>query len=421
MNVHLLPKGPGVYFFKDARGVVLYIGKAKSLQKRVSSYFQKQSSDWKVKALIEEHATIDYVVTHNETEALLLEAQLIREHKPKYNVLLKSGQPFVYIMLAKPERGELPTLELVRNKKQKGLYVGPFLHKMHARKVHAFLITMFRLYVCNKSIPNGCLDYHLGRCSGSCMTDFDHDGYLVRLNLAFFALKDDQKNFVDALKAQITHYNAQLEFEKAKNLYEYLEHLDIIFHTIRTKFSEEKYAEEVFAVTESTNYLREIGEKAGSVLQHLLHLDYPVHTIDCFDISHFQSSYLVGACVRFVRGEPDRSNFRRFKIKSLQRQNDYAALQEIVQRRYKDPRLIPDLILIDGGKGQLSAIKQIMPNANVISLAKREEMIFGEHFEDGIKLDIHTDLGKLLIALRDYTHHFAISYHRLRRQRESYT
>lgn len=151
-------------------------------------------------------------------------------------------------------------------------------------------------------------------------------------------------------------------------------------------------------------------------LQKLLKLDQLPYTIDCFDISHFQSNELVGSCVRFTHGLPDKNNFRRFKIKTLTTQNDYAALQEIVARRYKDPRDIPDLVVIDGGKGQLSAVQQIIPTASCIALAKREERIFGTMIpHDGIVLDPHSEHGKLLIALRDYAHHFAINYHRLRR------
>ncbi len=124
---------------------------------------------------------------------------------------------------------------------------------------------------------------------------------------------------------------------------------------------------------------------------------------------------MVGSCVRFTDGVPDKNAFRRFKIKTLDQQNDYAALQEIIARRYKDSKNIPDLIVIDGGKGQYSAAKKIVPQGTIVSLAKREETLFTPLFPDGKKLDIHTKVGQLLIALRDYAHHFAISYHKKRR------
>lgn len=192
-----LPKAPGIYLFKDKDNHVIYIGKAKSIQKRVSSYFQKQHNDWKVQALVEEHADIDYILTKNEAEALLLEAQLIRDHKPKYNVLLTTGQPFIYIVFTKDD---LVKVEIVRNKETKGTYFGPFLQKMQARKAYAYLIRTFKLYLCNKKIANGCLDYHLEKCAGICKTDFDIQDYNFRISLALDALKRTPQEFIKKLK-----------------------------------------------------------------------------------------------------------------------------------------------------------------------------------------------------------------------------
>jgi excinuclease ABC subunit C len=163
-------------------------------------------------------------------------------------------------------------------------------------------------------------------------------------------------------------------------------------------------------------------------LQTMLNLACPPRIIDCFDVSHTQGMYIVGSCVRFTNGLPDPSGFRRFRIKTLTGQDDYAALQEIVLRRYTSTKgtIIPDVILIDGGKGQLSAALEIirdlehLKNSVCISLAKREERIFTQFDTpgaEGIKLDMQTAVGQLLIALRDYAHHFAISYHRLLRKK----
>lgn len=408
-----IPKAPGVYYFKNKEGIVIYVGKAKSLHARVFSYFQK-TSDWKVKALIEEHIDIDYILTKNETEALLLEAQMVKEHQPKFNVLLKHGQPFLYILFTTKEK--LPTITIVRNKRQKGTYFGPFLHKRQARGVAYYLQETFRLNICTKKIANGCLDFHLGRCSGSCMVAFDADDYMFRLQLAMDVLKNNHKEFLKNVKEKIKEYNKEMFFEKSKRLNEYLENLDVIFETIKTKFNEEKYATDIFVATTPTSFA--FDPQLESELQKFLDVDYPIKSIDCFDISHFQSSYLVGSCVRFINGKPDKNNFRRFKIKTLIEQNDYAALQEIVGRRYRDPVDIPDLIVIDGGKGQLSAIEKILPHAHIISLAKREETVYSKLFPEGKKLDIHTQVGQLLISLRDYAHHFAVSYHKVRRSND---
>jgi len=409
-----LPKAPGVYLFKNAANEVIYIGKAKCIHTRVSSYFRNQHTDWKIQNLINEHADIDYILTSTETEALLLEAQLIGEHKPKYNVLLTSGQPFLYILFT---HDTPTTIKIVRNKKEKGTYFGPFLEKNPTRRAYEYLVRTFKLFLCNKKLEHGCLDYHLDKCAGSCKLDFDVDQYTFRAQLAMDALKNTPKEFLKKIKTRVQEHNQKLEFEKSKNLHEYLQNMDIIFHTLKIKFSETKFKNEAFAATTPVQPFQNKYDDIAVELQHLLNLDKMPLRIDCFDISHFQSSYLVGSCVRFALGKPDKNNFRHFNIKTITQQNDCAALQEIVTRRYRDPIDLPDLIVIDGGKGQLNAVLQIMPHdVEIISLAKREETVFSKKIPEGVKLNIQTGAGQLLIALRDYAHHFAISHHRQKRK-----
>lgn len=407
-----IPKAAGVYYFKDKDGVVIYVGKAKSLAHRVNSYFQK-TYDWKVMALVEEYADIDYILTKNETEALLLEAQMVGEHKPKYNVLLTEGQPFLYLFFS--TNSELPTLEVVRNKSKKGTYFGPFLHKRQARGVAAYLTETFRLKICNKKILNGCLDFHIGRCAGSCLATFDNADYVFRVNLAMDVLRNNHKQSLKNLQEKLKEYNKNMAFENARRLAEYITNLDTIFETIKTRFHEKKYENDIFVATTPTNIVPR--DESLDELAKFLEINKEIKRIDCFDISHFQSSYIVGSCVRFSNGVPDKNNFRRFKIKTLETQNDYAALQEIVTRRYRNPEDIPDIVMIDGGKGQLSAAKAVLPNATIISLAKREETVYSENLPNGKVIDIHTKAGQLLIAIRDYAHHFAITYHKLRRKK----
>jgi excinuclease ABC subunit C len=398
-----LPLSPGIYLFKAADGTVLYIGKAKNIRKRVQSYFKKYTQDWKVDALIKEHATIDYILTPTEQEALLLEASLVSEHKPKYNVLLKEGQPFLYIMVTKDP---LPRLALVRTKKTKGSYFGPFLQKQQARSACRYLINTFRLHLCATAIANGCLDYHLGLCAGNCRPDFDNSDYLFRLDLACQVLKKDHKGFLKKLQEKINEYNQIHAFEKARHLVEYLQNFDTIFITLKARFTPKKF-ESIVA--------EKIPQTTGIELARFLHLPQPIRTIDCFDISHFQSAALVGSCVRFTNGKPDKDQFRKFNITTITEQNDYAALQEIVARRYRDRTNLPDLVLIDGGKGQRNAVKHLLPETPCISLAKREETIYSDQYPEGVKIDTSTEIGRLLIALRDYAHHFAISFHRSKR------
>jgi len=411
-----VPHLPGVYFFKNAQEEIIYVGKAKNLHKRISSYFQKKGLDWKIDSLLSEYVDIDWVITHTETEALLLEAQLISQYKPKFNVLLRDGQPFLYFLFTKEA---IPKFLLVRTKKQKGSYFGPFFHKIPTRAAYNYLLKTFKINLCNKTIQHGCLDYHIGLCPGNCKPDFDINAYLFRLELVKELLQNKPKNFVKKIHEQIIIHNKNLEFEISKHLHEYAHNVDHIFHTLHTKFNDTKYADQVFAITShgptipNNNY-----EGIAQELKKLLNLPIAPTTIDCFDISHFQSQSIVGSCVRFTNGIPDKNNLRRFKITTLDQQNDYAALQEIISRRYSNSPL-PDLIVIDGGKGQLSAAQAILPDqACLVSLTKREETIYSSFIPEGVLLDIHKTTGQLLIALRDYAHHFAISYHRLHRKKE---
>ncbi len=412
-----IPKLPGIYIFKDIANNIIYIGKAKNLKHRVRSYFSKQHTDWKVDGLIKECSFIEHILTKNETEALLLEAQMIKEYKPKYNVLLKSGNPFLYILITKEQ---LPKIKLIRIKKEAGKYFGPFLQKNKVRSTFDYLIHTFKLELCKTEIENGCLDYHTGKCAGNCKKDFDKSAYLFRLELAQKALEDNHQEFADNIKIKIKEHNKVFEFEKSRNLTRYLENIEDIFDMIQTNFYPNKYNKDIAEALVNKAETLQITAESLVELQKVLNLNTTPKTIDCFDISHFQSSYIVGSCIRFTNGVPDKKSFRRFKIKTLIEQNDYAALQEILQRRYRNLSDLPDIVMIDGGKGQLNAAIEVLPNEqNIISLAKREEMLFSRANLTGIRLDLHIQYSKLLIALRDYAHSFAIRYHRLLRTKNS--
>ncbi len=414
-----LPLTPGVYLFKNKDQEVVYIGKAKSLRSRVASYFRIPQDD-RVTAIVKDVVDVAAIGTKNEAEALLLEAQLVSEHQPQFNVLLKDGQPFVYLLFTEPKEG-LPTLEIVRNKKKKGVFFGPFITKGSARRVHTYLIRTFRLTICNKKIAAGCLDYHLELCAGNCRGNFDVEAYRFRLSLARQALEGDHKTFVKSLKEQRAACNKKLLFERARELQGYLNNFEQIFNVIRTRYHERKYESESAIATAPVKYRPAPRPEVAEALQKLLSLPTAPHTIDCFDISHFQSQAIVGSCIRFQDGSPVKDKFRRFRIRTLTQQHDYAAMQEVVLRRYRDGKDLPDLVLIDGGKGQLSAAMAVLPaGAQCISLAKREEIVYGITVPEGIPLDVKTEAGRLLIALRDYAHHFAVSYHKVRRSKNNF-
>lgn len=503
-----LPNLPGVYIFKGADDAIVYIGKAKNLKKRCSQYVQQQGFDMKADAIFASAVKIEHMTTDNELQALLLEAKLIVTHQPPLNVLLKSGQPFVYLCI---NSVGFPELKIVRNKKQKASYFGPFLEKGQARKVFDFLIKTFRLKLCKKKIPNGCLFYHMGLCAGSCRDDFDKDAYKQRLELAKDVLTRGHQQFLKTLKQRIAEHSGKQEFEQARTLHGYYQAFERVFSVIDHKPADLEYVagkdvwivapdkHAVFVFNERAGFLTkkhifyvrhtesddsemileylesyyrtytppatilinvDIGDQAklyGEFLQQyhdkaypitlrypekghdadvirlgtvqaqqilvrqrslpdalkaLFRVPLPIHSIDCFDISHKQGMFMVGSCVRFVDGKPDKAMFRHFHIKTVAGQDDYASLREIVARRYRDEKNIPDLILIDGGKGQLNAVIDLLPSAEFASLAKREETIFSKRIPDGRKLNLKNYEGQVIVALRDYTHHFAINFHR---------
>lgn len=515
------PQGPGVYIFKNSDQVITYIGKAKSLKKRLSQYLQQHHKDMRVDAILGSSNSVEYEETASEKEALLLEAKLVQMHQPACNILLKHGQPFLYLLIT---AGDLPELKLVRHKKQRGVYVGPFLEKGSARRAYDFLIKTFALYRCHKKIEQGCLYYHMGYCAGFCRLGSEasesiaqeaiKEAYKKRIALAARAVKEDRQQFINFLKKEIELANKQLHYEYSRQLHGYLKAFESIFDILSLAGSgaqhKNKFMRDIWIVDEAhkiivlfsethavltrkqlfydlaldnssesqellfeymTSYYRttypagtilinrtidhellkefllswhhlsydlrivmnpEEGHEAAlmriallqaekewakrallpQLLQQMFGLARAPKSIDCFDISHKQGHFMVGSCVRFTDGEPDTSGFRKFYIESVSGIDDYAALREIVLRRYQDPQELPDLVLIDGGKGQLSAVRDFFPPGRCISIAKREERIFSDAYPEGKLLDQKSFVGHILMALRDYAHHFAISFHR---------
>lgn len=422
-NLATIPPLSGVYFFKDAHNTIIYIGKAKNLYNRVRSYF-RPSDEYKIQQLRARATSVNFIVTKNEIEALLLEAVLIKRHQPRLNVLLKYGNAFSYILFTRPQQNKnkndkkifsaLPSMTLTNKPPRSGAAAndcfGPFVHRHDARLLYDYLLRTLQLSVCNKTIANGCLDYHIGRCCGSCRPDFDHEAYEQRLALAKNILAGEHEAFIKTITTRIAACNTALKFEQSRQLHALQCACAPLFATIATKFSVGDYAAEV--VTIMIDPVKGVSgyAQAAAELQTLLGLSQPPLRIDCFDISHFQGHCMVGSCVRFTNGLPDAKNFRKFRIKTVYQQDDYASLVEIVRRRYKSAADVPDLILIDGGKGQRNAVLPVV-TAPCVSLAKKEERLFSDAHPDGIPLTAHTAVGKLLIALRDYAHHFAITYH----------
>lgn len=412
------PHASGVYFFKNENNVILYIGKAKNLKNRLSSYFF--SSDYKVIELLKAATEIEFIITNNEIEALFLEAQLIKQHQPTFNRLLKVGNPYIYIYFSTEK---IPSISIVRIKKKHGQYFGPFLTKRDAQIVVEYLKKSLQLNICNKKIESGCLQYHINICSGSCKNDFDLESYKLRLDIARQILDNQYEQAIGLLDEQIHISNAQLNFERSAHLAIYQQHLQAIVKILETLQTTKLTHLKDFAMQATSLHQKKNIEISSNVellsnLKKRLGLKKIPYTIDCFDISHMQSQSMVGSCVRFLNGRPDKKNFRHFDIKSITQQNDCAALIEIVTRRYKKSENFPDLIIIDGGKGQLNATAHLAGPADIISIAKGDhrkvgaETIFFPDHHKIIPVDIHQACDRLLLEIRDYAHHFAIEFHR---------
>ena len=389
----------GVYLFKNAKKQIVYIGKAKNIAVRITSYFSKPI-EYKASLFLDEAKTIETIPTNSELEALYLEAELIKKYQPKYNQLLKDGNPFVYLFFSDEQ---MPTLSIVRTKSKKGTCIGPFLSKKIAHSLYNFLTQTFHLKLCKRKVRHGCLQYHIGICAGYCLSNFDKDFYIFRLTLAKHVLQQNQQETLEFLNNEIKNSAQNLQFEHAQQLFRYKQDFEHIINTLNT-LADMPSKQQHSDTQQNLDVLMKV--------QKRLFLKHIPYVIDCFDISHMQGQAMVGSCIRYVHGIPETKLFRRFQIKSLQNQDDYKALAEIVRRRYQTKATLPNLIIVDGGKGQISAIKPFIGTTELVGLAKKEETIISSNLQHFIQLDQQKAEDRLLLQIRDKAHSFALAYHR---------
>ena len=405
-----LPKLPGVYLFKDQRGVVIYVGKAKVLRQRVASYF-KPLEDIKTKILIEKAADLDYVLTDSELKALLLENKLIKKYHPQYNVSLRDDKTYPYLKLTINE--PWPRLLMVRKKLPDGAkYFGPFQGAM-VREILRLAKKTFPLRWCKKTPlikrQQPCLYYRLGSCSGPCIGKSNQAEYhrLVAGLILFLKGKTNQA---------LTILNeAMAKAAKGRN-YERAAYFRDKIKLLQKMFTQESKSAKLFGQPTERLY----------ALQKELQLKALPLRIEAFDISNISGTNMVGSMVVFQAGLPLKTDYRRFKIASLKdKPNDVAAIFEVVIRRYtrtlaqKLPQ--PSLILVDGGKGQVNAAAQALAKAKldfvpVIGLAKKEEIIFFPGPKTELILAKTSQALQLLQQIRDEAHRFAVNFHRHKRQ-----
>ena len=396
-----LPDRPGIYLFKDVNGQVIYVGKALSLKKRVNSYFGGQVVNLKTRNLLENISFFDYIAATSEAEALLYEAQLIKKYLPKYNILLKDDKAYPLLKLTVAEI--YPRLIVVRKKKDDGaLYFGPYTDSGLLKEALKILRRRFPLRSCSKLPKQPCLYYHLKQCLAPCRKGLDVNLYSQTVSELIMFLKGNHARLIAKIRHKMKSFSDRKLYEEAAVM------RDQILALSKISKAQKSY---VFS-----NITRDIKDT--------LKLKKVPFNVDAFDVSNIFGSHSVGAAVRFKDGLPEKNNYRKFKIKSVEGIDDYAMMREIVLRRYKNiytKKLLPDLIVIDGGRGHLNAaqeaLKVLKLNITIISIAKEKEEIFFIDRPKALILPPHDKSLKFIQRLRDEAHRFAISYHRVLRRK----
>jgi excinuclease ABC subunit C len=510
-DVKKVPPNPGCYLFRDTTKNIIYIGKAKNLRKRVTSYVQKRDLDPKTLSLVRNIDSVEYIVTDTEVEAFLLENTLIKRHQPKYNINLKDAKTYAFIELTNEE---YPRLLIARQKQGDRKYYGPFVSALERDHVLQFLNRTFRLRTCKKLPKKSCLRYHLQLCDAPCIGLISQEDYGKKIRNVQLILSGKSKELLKLLEKEMNRQSQRLEFENAltlRNQITAIQHLqehqkmqrqrvfdeDIINYLVRdgnvylmlfniyrgtlsTKnefvfgytsdfleefmvqyYSENPIPSEVilpqklsdslgaFLTQKRKTKVRVIVPKKAAkrqlldlvlknieisffgdvskveALQRQLNLQEPPQVIECFDISHLSGTSMVGSMVQFRNGKPDKNNYRRFRVRTVEGIDDVAAIAEVVRRRYtrlvQEHGVLPHLVLIDGGVGQLnSAVHElgaIGVNIPVISIAKQFEEIYLPGNPQPLRLQKKEKALLYIREIRDEAHRFAIKYNRLLRKK----
>lgn len=528
-KIALFPHSPGVYRYYDSEGIVIYVGKAKDLHKRVAQYFvAPERLNTKTRILVSKIADAQYSVVDTEADALLLENNLIKQYKPKYNILLKDSKTYPWICVT---GDEFPKVYLTRRIVKGNRYFGPYSSVMHARNLLEFFSETYKIRSCNNKITSDaiirkkfrpCLDFHIGRCGGCCVGKVSLKEYNAQIEEIVSLLKGDANAIIQHYKQLMLEAADRLEFEQAQEYKQKMESLQkhyaksVITSAVGTNadvFSLITDSNEAFgnfmrvrsgSIIQSLNlgfkmnieeeqeavlseFIAEIESKFGKIsgevivpflpdvemdgvtfripvkgdkmallelstknakefqfnsirqkehtdpdqyrnmvledLKKVLGMDVlPVH-MECFDNSNIQGTNPVASCVVFRNGVPSKKDYRKFKIKTVIGANDYASMKEVVNRRYsrmlrEDPDDLPQLVVIDGGKGQLDFAYQALAELGltdkltIIGLAKRLEEVIRVGDPYPLFIDRNSAALKVLQRIRDEAHRFGITFHR---------
>jgi excinuclease ABC subunit C len=421
-KVRSFPSTPGVYLMKDGAGRTIYVGKAKNLRARAGSYFLKAAAeDLRTARLVQEIRDIDYIDAESELDALLMEARLIKDILPKFNRDLRDNKTFPYLEIFTHE--DFPRVRFTREPKARGtkLY-GPFTNPRGLRGAIQVLQKIFKFRTCALDIEESdkrwrwfrpCLLASIGQCTAPCNLRISREEYRKNIHRLQRFLDGDRSALLAEMREEMAVAAKELHFEEAARLRDEIEMLE----SLDERGKLEKHVQpEVFPIDPKRGL-------AG--LRKVLHLARRPRTIEGVDIAHIAGTETVAAVVQFLDGLPFKPGYKRMKIRSVQGPDDVASIHEAVLRRFRhvsESERPPDILLIDGGKGQLHAALAALATAGqseqkVIALAKREELVFTPEAEEPLALSRHSYALRLLQYVRDEAHRFAQHYHHLLRRR----
>ena len=418
-----IPHLPGVYIMRDSAANIIYIGKAKDLKNRISSYFHSDTNS-KSFSIISAMKTINYILCASEREAFLVERQLIKKVQPYFNAMWKDDKTYPYIKLTVAE--DFPRLVMTRKVIKDGaLYFGPYPQLTYIKKLILWLNKVFKIRPCKisfseKELPKiekvkSCLYYHTGLCFGPCMGKISSIDYKNNLKEVEIFFNGKLKKLSDTWQKEMLELSNKQEYEKAKEIRDRLFAVQSMSQRVAIR---EISIEDINQYVSKTDSLQE--------LKQVLKLHKLPAVMECFDISNTSGTNPVASMVKFTNAKPDKAGYRKFKIKTVHQINDFAMIKEAVFRRYsgiiRRNEQFPDLIVIDGGKIQLayaqSALDEIGIYIPMISLAKQEEEIFMVGKDKSIKLQRNSLGLRLLQAIRDEAHRFAITFHKQLRAKD---
>ncbi|OGG00768.1 hypothetical protein A3D78_04000 [Candidatus Gottesmanbacteria bacterium RIFCSPHIGHO2_02_FULL_39_14] len=414
-----LPQTSGVYLFKDMDKSIIYIGKAVNLKKRISSYFRRNIINGKLEIIASTTRYINTIEVRSEFEALLLEARLIKKHKPKYNIILRNGKSYIYILITNEA---FPRLLISRKTGQKGSIFGPFPSSRIVREIIGDLRRIFPF--CTQKLPakRVCFYHHLGLCR-PCPAEIikaeepKHSKLKKEYLRNIISIKKILSGYTDKviknLQSDMNNTSRSHEFEKAAQTRDRIGKLNIL-QTGNYRFIDEYLENPDFAV----NSWKAEQINLTELLKKYLNISSEIKSIECYDISNIQGKFATGSMITFYQGKPDKSRYRHFRIKKLVTPNDLEMLKEVFYRRLKHLEWpLADLIMVDGGQQQLTILLQALAHHHLdkpaIALAKRFEEIYiyvNRHFLS-VRLKKDSPALNLIKRIRDEAHRFALNYH----------